>query len=183
VEVTVPYVKLKLTQTEKQIDSESPRELRRYSESLNKPQRYSESLNKPQGCQSWRRQVSIPYSMDVIEGRQVEGAWQWELLSDMLTSGGAYDFTLIDRSTNDTGLKSGIRHAYNTLMNDSQDSLCQTIVSAMNKNTTLQRFIIHTVLSEAAIRSRLSRCHDYERIKEMIKVASTQTPCYLMHSR
>jgi hypothetical protein len=82
---------------------------------------------------------------------------------------------MIDRSTNDKDLKSGIRHAYNIIMNDSQDSVCQTIVSAMSKNTTLQRFVIHTVLSEAAIRSRLSRCHDYERVSEMIKVASTNT--------
>jgi hypothetical protein len=95
-----------------------------------------------------------------------------------MSSGGAYDFELIDRSTNDTDLRSGIRRAYNILMDDSQDSVCQTIVSAMNRNTTLQHFVIHTVLSEAAIRSRLiSRCHDYERVREMInlKVASTQT--------
>ena len=114
--------------------------------------------------------------IDAAADRQYKEAKQWDVLSNILTSGGEHDFEQIDWSTNDSDLKSGLQRAYNIMTNDSQDSVCQTIVSAMNKNTTLQRLVIHTFLSKAAVCSRLSQYHDYERVREMIEVVSYQNP-------
>jgi hypothetical protein len=113
------------------------------------------------------------YTQDITEG-QVEGALQWEILSDLLQDSASFDFESeqLTWSTNDLNLQSEMQSVYNIMR---KDSVYQTIVSAMNKNTTLRCLVIHTVLSEAAICSRFSQCHDYERVREIIKVASTQT--------
>jgi hypothetical protein len=73
VEVTVPYMKLKSTQKEKRIDSESLKRLQRHQS----------------GDILSAKSKAFLFIPEDIERRQFKK--QWELLSKMLTSGSAYD--------------------------------------------------------------------------------------------
>ena len=57
---------------------------------------------------------------------------------------------------------------------DTLDSVCQMTVSAMNKNTTLQNLVIHTVLSEAKLESELKQCRDYDKVRGRIQIIKSR---------
>ena len=50
------------------------------------------------------------------------------------------------------------------------DSVCQAIVSAINKNNILQQLIIHTSLSESLLKTRLMYCQNYDAVKHRIRL-------------
>ena len=55
------------------------------------------------------------------------------------------------------------------------DSLCQVIVSAVNKSTTLQHLIIHTLI-EDQLKFKLTRCEDYDKVKNRIQIVQSDNP-------
>ena len=59
------------------------------------------------------------------------------------------------------------------------DSVCQMIVSAMYKNITLRHLIIHTLI-EDVLKSKLSQCQDYDKVKDRIQIVQSENKrCYL----
>ena len=55
------------------------------------------------------------------------------------------------------------------------DSLCQVIVSAVNKSTTLQHLIIHT-LFKRLLKSNLTQHQDYDKVKDRIQIVQSNIP-------
>ena len=52
------------------------------------------------------------------------------------------------------------------------DFVCKVIVSAMNKNTTLQHLIIHT-LTGYDLKSNLSQCQNHDKVKDRIQIVQS----------
>ena len=53
---------------------------------------------------------------------------------------------------------------------ETPDSVCQVIVSAVNKNTTLKQLIIHTAFGEILLKSTLMQCPNYNAVKHRIHI-------------
>ena len=82
------------------------------------------------------------------------------------------NFDRLSRQTDDSDLESGILLEY-FHKSDTLDSVCQTIVAAMNKNTTLKHLIVHTLLPETELRSKLGQCHNYFKVRHRIQVVQS----------
>ena len=76
------------------------------------------------------------------------------------------------RSSDDSDLKSGILLEYFN-ESDTLDSVCQMIVAAMNKNTTLKHLVVHTLLPETELWSNLRQCHNYFKVRHRIQVVQS----------
>ena len=82
------------------------------------------------------------------------------------------NFDRLSRQIDDSDLESGILLEY-FHKSDTLDSVCQTIVAAMNKNTTLKHLVVHTLLPETELRSKLGQCHNYFKVRHRIQVVQS----------
>ena len=57
--------------------------------------------------------------------------------------------------------------------NETIDSVCRVIVSAVNKNVTLHHLIIHTSIKDP-LKSKLAQCQYYDRVKDRILIAHSR---------
>ena len=62
------------------------------------------------------------------------------------------------------------------------DSVCQAIISALKKNATLQRLIIHT-LFDGILVPTLTQCQDYDKVKNKIQIIQSSNPCFKMKTK
>ena len=51
-------------------------------------------------------------------------------------------------------------------------AVCQTLASAMNKNSALQHLVVHT-LREDLLERNFAQCHDYSKVKERIQIVQS----------